>query len=148
MKNSMEYKAKPSISKAILSVLLFVVLYVISYIIICIIGAFIFYLLDKIPVINSIMRILFRIRKDSPDILVPLISLLVSYFINAGIISHINKNIATIRLVYRIVGALFCISHIVFLIINVSLNHAFLINIFHIILGIYMFAHASNIDSR
>ena len=133
------HQKKPKVFKAImtalLSLLIFGVVYFLSYLIV---GGIIALLL-KIPVIDTLLGWLFRLRGDTPDMMLSMLSPILAYYCTMATQESINKDKPTRGLSCVLLGIVIVVLHIFSIISNLLLGEGILKNIIQAIAGIVIF---------
>ena len=119
---------KPKIWKSIICSPLMLLLFIVTYVVVYLIFSLLVYLLSIIPVIDSLISMLFEARGDSPDIVAPLISATVAYLLSNFVLEllHRNDNSKTFTLTRRICGTILVVIWSIALIANIVLSAGFI----------------------
>lgn len=137
-------KAKPQIFKAIGTALLGTVTFTLAYFITYILVGLIINVLNAIPVVNTLLGWLFKMRGDSPALLLVMLSPTIGYVATVLLLSVINKNSSTLGLSLIIVGSLLIPLHLISMVINLIYGSAILANIAQIVAGIAFIAKGAD----
>lgn len=131
---------RPKVFKAIITALLAAVVFTLSYAITYLVGGIINDLLIKVPLIGKLISWLFRIRGDSPGMVLTLLSSGVAYYVTMAAQEAINKDARTRGLSCVLHGAGIVLFQIVFLFINLIYGDAILANVIQLIAGFIIFS--------
>lgn len=133
-KKTVTYKGiLPSIPFSILGLLEFYIIYGLTVLGI----ALVFLLLSYIPIINTLVDLLFRIREDSPDMAAMFVSAILAYLGTTATAEHITEGTRGHAL--TLTGIYLVVLNTIFLIVNLVNSTAILPNIIIGISGIVMF---------
>lgn len=131
-------KQKPSVGKAILFSIIGLVAFYIAYFVLTLLLALLFGFLSKIPIIKDILAFLFRIRRDSPDVLIVLVAAYVSCSAVSWMLGRFCDTLETLALSHSIFGIMLLILNILFLVINIREGNTFFPNVIVGIAGLLM----------
>ena len=133
------HQKKPKVFKAIMTALLglliFGVVYFLSYLIV---GGIIALLL-KIPVIDTLLGWLFRLRGDTPDMMLSMLSPTIAYFVTISAQTVINKDGPTRGMSCVILGIVIMVIHTLSIVINLIHGEGILKNIIQAIAGFIIY---------
>lgn len=129
-------KGKPQILKSVFSSLLALIVFSLVYFLVFLVLGGIILVLSNIPVIGSLVKLLFYFRGDSPDMMLSLMSPIVAYFVATALLEKINKLRANSGLACILLGVFILLIHVPSLVINLLAGDAFLANITQGIAGV------------
>lgn len=129
---------KPNVFKSIInSIAAFIVFFLLFTLSILAIQL-VFLLLSKIPIVNTILAWLFKVRGDTPSLFSLFLSAVISYTATTTLMEKINKDEATEGLSIILSGSYILIIQSISLIINLVSKNSFLINIVLIVSSIFL----------
>lgn len=117
-----------------------------NYLISTIIFALIFKGISYIPILNKLMDILFYIREDSPDMVVVLVSAVLSYVLLIATVERIIKKHLTRKYAIKFTGIYLVSLNVIFLIINVASQNNIMSNIGLAFVGIAALIKSNSIE--
>ncbi len=129
--NEREYK--PVIWKAILCVIPCLAIFFLTRTILALLISLAGFIISKIPILGNLLNWLFTVRGDGVSSFVTIISIFTAYCITTIIQDMMMKYAPTITLSRRILGVIMALAHLCFLVINISQDGNYPINIFCII---------------
>ena len=132
----METNSKPKILKSILCVIPSALIYIIIDFAAIFALSFLTVILSKIPIISNIIGFLFRIRGDSPNFLIPIISVISAYLLTTFVQKRMMREYNTLKLSRIVLGALIIAANVAFLVINIIAKSSLVANIVNIICGL------------
>lgn len=142
----MNMKEKPEKGKSILFAIIALFAFYLCYFVVFLALGLLFTLLLKLPVINSILSFLFRVRGDSPDILCWIISTCTAYQAAVWMLHRFHDSEVSENLSLKITGIILIVLNIVFLIVNIISGSPFFPNICVGIAGFCMFRRGNPFD--
>ena len=101
--------------------------------------ALVFWLISYIPILSTLVEWLFRIRKDTPDMVAVFVATMVAYFAFKATAELVIKKVDTRKLTLMLTGVYLFVFNILFVIINLVYNDPILGNILLAIAGILIF---------
>lgn len=104
-----------------------------------------FWGISYIPIIKNIVGFLMNISDNTPDMFAVFIATIIAYFVFSETAERIMKKVETRKITCMITGILLAIANIVFIIVNIIYNSAFLGNALLAIAGIAIFCKGKNI---
>lgn len=132
-------KQKPEVGKAILFSIVGLAAFYICYFVLALLLGLLFALLLNIPVLKNIIAFLFRLRGDTPDALVTIAAVYVSYSAIIWMLGRFCDIQETLFLSHRILGIILLVLNVLFLLVNISSGNSFFPNIVVGIAGFIMF---------
>ena len=130
-----------SIPLSVLGFLEYYLIYGIAFLII----ALLFWIISYIPILNTLVDWLFRIREDTPDMFAMFASTGIAYLGFTATIEHISKKAETQKLTLILTGIYIIVLNVIFLIVNLVLRNTILPNVFLGIAGVVIFFKGKNI---
>lgn len=124
-----------NIFKAIWTALLSLVAFGIAYILLYLIVGGILVILLNVPIINALVKYVFYIRGDSPDLMLSLMCPGIAYTLTMALQESINKNVPTRGLSCIICGVILLLLHIFSFAINLISGAGIIKNIVQAIVG-------------
>lgn len=137
----MDFKKKPETGKAILFGIIGIIAFYICYAVIALVLSALLSALSKIPLLGNLIIFLFRVRGDTPGILVSLIAVSLAYEAVLWMIHRFSDIQETEALALRICGIPLLVLNMVFLIVNLLSGDYFFPNILLAIAGFLIFNH-------
>lgn len=132
----MSTSKQPSIIKSLFfSFLALIVFYLLTQII-GIILILLYAFLRVIPLIGDLLGFFFEARGDGPEIAIPYLYLVTSYFLCISMLERIVKSVPTRKLTIKLLGIYLIVLNLLFLLLNILGDGAWGINIGCIIAGI------------
>ena len=101
--------------------------------------ALVFWLISYIPVLSTLVEWLFRIRKDTPDMVAMFVATMVAYFVFKMTAEHIIKKVETQKFTLILTGIYLTVFNILFVVINLKYNDPVFGNALLAIAGIVIF---------
>ena len=139
-------KEKPNVGKAFFfSIIAFIAFYL-CYFVVMFAFAAVYTILDKIPIIGSIVRFLFTIRGDSPDILAWILSTVLAYNATVWMLHRFHDTEPSENLSLKITGITLLVLNVIFLVVNIISGTPFFPNIAVGISGFLMFRRGNPFD--
>lgn len=132
-------KEKPSIFKAVATALLGLIIFGLVYLLSYIIFGLIIYVMTLIPLLESLVDLLFYVRGDTPDLMLSILSPTLAYYCTKAALESINKNKSTFGLSCMIQGISLIVLHIVSIVLNSLSGAGILKNIVQVIVGFVFF---------
>ena len=134
-------ETKPRVFKAIMTALLgltvFGLVYLLSYLII---GGIINLLL-QIPVLDKLIGWIFRLRGDTPDMMLSILSPILAYYCTIAAQASINKDKPTRGLSCVLIGIIIMVIQVLSVFINLIYGDGILKNVTQAIAGFIIFAY-------
>lgn len=137
-------KTKPQVFKAIGTALLGALTFALTYLLVGLLIS----ILNAIPVISTVLGWLFKVRGDSPSLMLLVLSPTIGYITTVSLLSAINKNTSTLGISLIIVGSLLVAVHLISMVINLVYGNTVLANISQTIAGIAFIAKGSENMSK
>lgn len=104
----------------------------------------VFWLISYIPILNTLVEWLFRIREDTPDMFATFLAIGIAYIGFMATAHRIIKKVETRKLTLILTGIYLAISNFLFVIINLRYNDPILVNSLLTITGIVIFFKGKN----
>lgn len=104
----------------------------------------VFWLISYIPILNTLVEWLFRIREDTPSMFATFLAVGVAYIGFMAIAEHIIRKPETKKLTLILTGIFLTISNVLYVIINLKYNDPILVNTFLAIVGMVIFFKGKN----
>ena len=123
------------VGKTLLGVFVGGVIKIVTQLLVTLLGALLFWLLYKIPIIRGIVNFLFAKRGDSPSSFIIVVSLVIAYIMMSYVMSKVCGDIQPFSYAMIVIGIIVLIIHITSLVINMINGDAVIANVWSIIFG-------------
>ena len=133
-------KNKPKVFKAILTSILAFIVFALVYIAAYLIFGGLILLLSKIPLIGSLVDLIFYFRGDSPDLMLSLLCPGIAYIVTMATQAAVNKDAPTRGLCSILLGVGIVLLQAVSLVLNLIYGESIWTNIVLIITGCIIFS--------
>lgn len=135
---------KPNVFKSILFSILSFLVFFLSFLISSFAILFVFGILSRIPIVNTLLGWFFKSRGDTPSLLTLFLSAVISYVATTSLVEKISKETATGGLSLVLSGSYILIIQSISLIINIVSGGPFIINIVLIVSSISLIVRGKN----